>query len=103
MKQALQVGMDIKGPFPADTLFSANNLAKYDMFIALYHDQGLIPFKTISFGNGVNYSAGLTIIRTSPDHGTGFDIAGKGIASPASFIQALKVGINIYRSRNTIV
>lgn len=93
----------IYGPFSADTFFCNENFKKYDGILAAYHDQGLIPFKTISFGNGVNYSAGLTIIRTSPDHGTGFDIAGKGIASPASFIQALKVGINIYRSRNTIV
>ena len=93
----------IFGPFSADTFFCNENFKKYDGVIAAYHDQGLIPFKTISFGNGVNYSAGLPIIRTSPDHGTGFDIAGKGIASPSSFIQALRVGLNIYKSRNTIV
>ena len=93
----------IFGPFSADTFFCNENFKKYDGVIAAYHDQGLIPFKTISFGNGVNYSAGLPVIRTSPDHGTGFDIAGKGIASPSSFIQALKLGLKIYKSRNTIV
>jgi 4-hydroxythreonine-4-phosphate dehydrogenase len=91
------------GPFSADTFFCDENFKKYDGIIAAYHDQGLIPFKTMSFGKGVNYSAGLPIIRTSPDHGTGFDIAGKGIASSTSFLQAIKVGINIYKSRNTIV
>jgi 4-hydroxythreonine-4-phosphate dehydrogenase len=91
------------GPFSADTFFCNENFKKYDGIIAAYHDQGLIPFKTMSFGKGVNYSAGLPIIRTSPDHGTGFDIAGKGIASSTSFLQAIKVGINIYKSRNTIV
>ena len=92
----------IFGPFSADTFFCNENHMKYDGVIAAYHDQGLIPFKTISFGKGVNYSSGLPIIRTSPDHGTGFDIAGQGIASTSSFIQALKVGIDIYKSRNTI-
>ena len=92
----------IFGPFSADTFFCNENYKQYDGIIAAYHDQGLIPFKTISFGNGVNYSSGLPIIRTSPDHGTGFDIAGQGIASTSSFIQALKVGLDIYKSRNTI-
>ncbi|MBC8399412.1 MAG: 4-hydroxythreonine-4-phosphate dehydrogenase PdxA [Flavobacteriales bacterium] len=93
----------IFGPFSADTFFCNENFKKYDGVMAAYHDQGLIPFKTMSFGKGVNYSAGLSIIRTSPDHGTGFDIAGKGIASSTSFLQAIKIGINIYKSRNTIV
>ena len=92
----------IFGPFSADTFFCNENYKQYDGIIAAYHDQGLIPFKTISFGKGVNYSSGLPIIRTSPDHGTGFDIAGQGIASTSSFIQALKVGLDIYKSRNTI-
>ena len=65
--------------------FFNENYKKYDAIIAAYHDQGLIPFKTISFGEGVNFSAGLSFIRTSPDHGTGFDIAGKGIADHTSF------------------
>lgn len=92
----------ISGPFSADTFF-CNNYAKYDAILAVYHDQGLIPFKTISFGEGVNYSAGLPIIRTSPDHGTGFDIAGKSIADPSSFKHALKLALNIYKVRNKIL
>ena len=92
----------IFGPFSADTFF-CNNYAKYDAILAIYHDQGLIPFKTISFGEGVNYSAGLSIIRTSPDHGTGFDIAGKSIADPSSFRHALKLALDIYEIRNKIL
>ena len=92
----------VSGPFSADTFF-CNNYAKYDAILAVYHDQGLIPFKTISFGEGVNYSAGLPIIRTSPDHGTGFDIAGKSIADPSSFKHALKIALDIYELRNKIV
>jgi 4-hydroxythreonine-4-phosphate dehydrogenase len=93
----------IYGPFSADTFFCNNNYVKYDAILAVYHDQGLIPFKTISFGEGVNYSAGLPIIRTSPDHGTGFDIAGKSIADPSSFKHALKLALNIYEIRNKIL
>ena len=89
----------IFGPFSADTFF-CNNYAKYDAILAIYHDQGLIPFKTISFGEGVNYSAGLSIIRTSPDHGTGFDIAGKNIADPSSFRHALDLALDIHEVRN---
>ena len=66
----------------------------------MYHDQGLIPFKSLSFGNGVNYTAGLPIVRTSPDHGTGFDIAGKNEASESSFRNAIYLAIDIYRKRN---
>ena len=92
----------VSGPFSADTFF-CNNYAKYDAILAVYHDQGLIPFKTISFGEGVNYTAGLPIIRTSPEHGTGFDIAGKSIADPSSFKHALKLALNIYEARNKIL
>ena len=92
----------VSGPFSADTFF-CNNYVKYDAILAAYHDQGLIPFKTISFGEGVNYSAGLPIIRTSPDHGTGFDIAGKSIANPSSFKHALKLALDIYEVRNKIL
>ena len=91
------------GPFSADTFFCNNNYAKYDAILAVYHDQGLIPFKTISFGEGVNYSAGLPIIRTSPDHGTGFNIAGKSIADSSSFKHALKLALDIFELRNKIV
>ena len=92
----------IFGPFSADTFF-CNNYTKYDATLAVYHDQGLIPFKTISFGEGVNYSAGLSIIRTSPDHGTGFDIAGKNIADPSSFRHALNLALDIHEARNKIL
>ena len=93
----------VYGPFSADTFFTNENYKKYDAIIAAYHDQGLIPFKTISFGKGVNFSAGLSFIRTSPDHGTGFDIAGKGIADHTSFTNAIKLGIELFKSRNNLV
>ena len=93
----------IEGPFPSDTFFSNQGYKKYDAVLAAYHDQGLIPFKTINFGKGVNVSGGLPIIRTSPDHGTAFDIAGKNIANPASFISAVKLATEIYFSRNNLI
>lgn len=93
----------IKGPFSADTFFINENYKKYDAIIAVYHDQGLIPFKTLSFGNGVNYTAGLPVIRTSPDHGTGFNIAGQGIADFNSFYNAIKIGVETFKARNKIV
>jgi len=92
----------INGPFSADTFFVNENYKKYDGVIASYHDQGLIPFKTISFGKGVNFTAGLPIVRTSPDHGTGFDIAGKGIADHTSFTNAIKLGIQVFKLRNNL-
>jgi len=93
----------INGPFSADTFFINENYKKYDAIIAVYHDQGLIPFKTLSFGNGVNYTAGLPVIRTSPDHGTGFNIAGQGIADFNSFYNAIKIGVQTFKARNKIV
>ncbi len=96
----LQVnGIDAIGPLPADSFFGSNNYKKYDAILAMYHDQGLTPFKTLSFGQGVNYTAGLNKIRTSPDHGTAYDIAGKGIANEASFEAAVKAAIFIYKNR----
>jgi 4-hydroxythreonine-4-phosphate dehydrogenase len=88
------------GPYPADGFFGSGQYEKFDAVIATYHDQGLIPFKTLSFGNGVNYTAGLDKIRTSPDHGTAYDIAGKGIADFNSFKEAVYLAIDIYNSRN---
>jgi len=82
---------EITGPHPADTMFHAAARAKYDVAIAMYHDQALIPIKTLDFDRGVNATLGLPIFRTSPDHGTAFDIAGQGIASPTSLIEALKL------------
>ncbi|MFA3915375.1 4-hydroxythreonine-4-phosphate dehydrogenase PdxA [Ruegeria hyattellae] len=84
-------GLRITGPHPADTMFHAAARAHYDAAIAMYHDQALIPIKTLDFDRGVNVTLGLPFIRTSPDHGTAFDIAGKGIANPSSLIEALKL------------
>ncbi|WP_425078389.1 4-hydroxythreonine-4-phosphate dehydrogenase PdxA [Ruegeria denitrificans] len=81
----------LTGPHPADTLFHAAARARYDAAIAMYHDQALIPIKTLDFDRGVNVTLGLPFIRTSPDHGTALDIAGKGIANPTSLIEALKL------------
>lgn len=88
------------GPYPADGFFGSNQYEKFDAVIATYHDQGLIPFKTLSFGQGVNYTAGLAKIRTSPDHGTAFDIAGKGLADANSFKEAVYLALDIYEARN---
>ena len=84
-------GLQITGPHPADTLFHAAARARYDVAVAMYHDQALIPIKTLDFDRGVNVTLGLPFIRTSPDHGTAFDIAGKGLANPSSLIEALKL------------
>lgn len=92
-------GMMVMGPFAADGLFGSGQYKKYDGILAMYHDQGLIPFKALSFGNGVNYTAGLSVVRTSPDHGTGYDIVGKNLADPNSFRQALFAAIDIARHR----
>jgi 4-hydroxythreonine-4-phosphate dehydrogenase len=84
-------GIEVHGPFPADGFFGQKSYLAYDAVLAMYHDQGLAPFKLLSFGSGVNFSAGLPIIRTSPDHGTAFDIAGKNLADPSSFMQAYQL------------
>ena len=100
IKKLFDKGTLVFGPFAADGFFGSNQYDKYDAVVAAYHDQGLIPFKTLSFGNGVNYTAGLNKIRTSPDHGTAYDIAGKGIADYNSFKEAVYLAIDIYNSRN---
>ena len=87
------------GPFPADGFFGSGQHVKFDGILAMYHDQGLVAFKALSFGDGVNYTAGLTGIRTSPDHGTAFDIAGKNVADPSSFRKALFLAIDIAQNR----
>ena len=84
-------GIDVDGPFPADTVFVRAMRGEFDAVIACYHDQGLIPVKLVAFGHAVNVTLGLPIIRTSVDHGTAFDIAGKGIADPSSMIEAVKL------------
>jgi 4-hydroxythreonine-4-phosphate dehydrogenase len=84
-------GFDLTGPLPADTMFHARARQRYDVAVCMYHDQALIPIKTLDFDRGVNVTLGLPFIRTSPDHGTAFDIAGQGIANPTSMIEALKL------------
>jgi len=92
-------GTIIFGPYAADAFFGSGNYKNFDAILASYHDQGLIPFKTLSFGSGVNFTAGLSHVRTSPDHGTGFDIAGKNKANPSSMIAAIHTAASIYRDR----
>lgn len=87
------------GPYPADSFFGSALMTKFDGVLAMYHDQGLIPFKTISFGQGVNYSAGLSFVRTSPDHGTAYDIAGKNMADESSFREAVYMACDIAKKR----
>jgi 4-hydroxythreonine-4-phosphate dehydrogenase len=90
-------GIDVVGPLSADTMFHAKARARYDVALTMYHDQGLIPVKTLAFDEGVNVTLGLPFVRTSPDHGTAFDIAGKGVANPASLIAALKLADRLTR------
>jgi len=93
-------GMNIDGPFPADGFFGSSRWKNYDGVVAMYHDQGLLPFKVIAFESGVNITLGLPIVRTSPDHGTGFDRAGTGTASEQSFYEAAMLAISIAQHRN---
>ena len=93
-----QEGIDATGPLPADTMFHARARSRYDAALAMYHDQALIPIKTIAFDEAVNVTLGLPFVRTSPDHGTAFDIAGKGIARPDSLMAALKLAARLGRS-----
>ncbi len=99
IKEAKNNNMLVVGPFSADAFFARNNHQKFDVVLAMYHDQGLIPFKALANGEGVNYTAGLPVVRTSPDHGVAFDIAGKDKADPTSFITALFECINIINHR----
>lgn len=91
-------GYDLAGPLPADTMFHTAARARYDAAIAMYHDQALIPIKTLDFDRGVNVTLGLPFIRTSPDHGTAFDIAGKGIANPTSMVEAIRMAYRMAQS-----
>jgi 4-hydroxythreonine-4-phosphate dehydrogenase len=92
-------GIDVRGPLPADTMFHAAARNTYDCAICMYHDQALIPIKTIAFDDGVNVTLGLPFIRTSPDHGTAFDIAGTGKANPASLIAALRLAARMAEAK----
>ena len=93
--------MTVEGPLPPDTAFIPSNLKKYGIFVCLYHDQGLIPFKMLDFDTGVNVTVGLPIVRTSVDHGTAFDIAGKGIARYTSLEAACRMALVIAKNRKT--
>jgi 4-hydroxythreonine-4-phosphate dehydrogenase len=96
--EALQAeGIEVVGPLPADTMFHAKARARYDVALTMYHDQGLIPVKTLAFDEGVNVTLGLPFVRTSPDHGTAFDIAGQGLANPSSLIAALNLADRLTR------
>ena len=94
-------GIDVRGPLPADTMFHAPARARWDAAICAYHDQALIPIKTLDFAGGVNVTLGLPFVRTSPDHGTAFDIAGKGLSDADSAIAALRMAWDMARSRGT--
>jgi 4-hydroxythreonine-4-phosphate dehydrogenase len=100
IKKVKDEGKLVFGPYSADSFFGSDNYKNFDAVLAAYHDQGLIPFKTLSFGQGVNFTAGLDKIRTSPDHGTAYEIAGQGTANTNSFMEALFTGIQIFKNRS---
>ena len=103
VEHANQQGLRVLGPMPADTLFVRQKRGEFDAVLALYHDQGLIPMKLMGFGRSVNVSAGLPIVRTSPDHGTAYDIVGKGIADPSSMAAAIDVALAMVRNRRSFL
>jgi 4-hydroxythreonine-4-phosphate dehydrogenase len=102
INEAKEKGILALGPFPADGFFATDSFTKFDGVLAMYHDQGLIPFKAIVTDGGVNYTAGLPIIRTSPAHGTAYEIAGKNLASPDSFRKAIYMACDVYANRNNM-
>lgn len=99
MKEMIACGVQCFGPYPADGFMGSGNYTHFDGILAMYHDQGLAPFKALAMDEGVNFTAGLPIVRTSPAHGTAYDIAGKGIASEDSFRQAVYVAMDVFRNR----
>lgn len=99
IKEIAETGALVYGPYSADSFFGSDGYKNFDAILAAYHDQGLIPFKTLAFGKGVNYTAGLDKVRTSPDHGTAYEIAGKGKADHSSFKEAVFTAIEIFRNR----
>lgn len=99
IQEMVKKGVFCYGPYPADGFMGSGNFANFDGILAMYHDQGLAPFKTLAMEDGVNYTAGLPIVRTSPAHGTAYDIAGKGVANEDSFRQAIYVAIDVFRNR----
>lgn len=99
INSAKSIGLQVFGPYSADGFFGSGSYRKFDAILAMYHDQGLVPFKTLSFGEGVNFTSGLNVIRTSPDHGVAYDIAGKNIANEQSFRSAVYQAIDVFRNR----
>ncbi len=99
VRRLQEEGIHAMGPYPADGFFGNGSYKHFDGVLAMYHDQGLAPFKALSFGHGVNFTAGLPVVRTSPDHGTGLDIAGKGVADEGSFRAAVWAAVDIQRQR----
>jgi 4-hydroxythreonine-4-phosphate dehydrogenase len=99
IKKLKENGIMAFGPYPADSFFTPKNLSSFDGILSMYHDQGLTPFKTLSFSEGVNYTAGLNIVRTSPVHGTAVEIAGKGEANEQSFREAVFMACDIFKKR----
>lgn len=99
IESAKRDGIQVEGPMPADGFFGSRMFARFDAVLAMYHDQGLVPFKTLAFNKGVNFTAGLPIIRTSPDHGTAFDIVDRNLANPGSFLDAVHLAARLARIR----
>jgi 4-hydroxythreonine-4-phosphate dehydrogenase len=99
--EARASGLPVEGPFSADTLFMAEKWSRYSLVISHYHDQGLIPFKVLAFDSGVNVTLGLSIVRTSVDHGTAYDIAGRGVASYSSMVEAINLAAGLFRGRRS--
>jgi 4-hydroxythreonine-4-phosphate dehydrogenase len=99
LEAAKEDGIMAFGPFPADGFFATNDFKKFDAVLAMYHDQGLTPFKALAFSTGVNYSAGLPIVRTSPDHGTAYEITGQNLADEQSFLSAIYLAIDVFKNR----
>ena len=103
IKMAQEQGILAYGPYPPDGFFGVNMQYKFDAVLSMYHDQGLIPFKSLAFDSGVNFTAGLPIVRTSPDHGTAFDLAGQNKANPQSMISSIYLAIDVVRNREKYV
>lgn len=101
LTQANEEGIVAMGPYPSDGFFGSDSFTKFDAILAMYHDQGLAPFKVVNFDSGVNFTSGLPIIRTSPDHGTAYDLAGKNEANPNSFRQALYLAVDLFKNRQS--
>jgi len=95
--EAKSLGMDVEGPFPADSFFDLSGRCAFDVIVSMYHDQGLIPIKMLDFKEAVNFTLGLPFIRTSVDHGTAYDIAGKGLADPANLVKAILTAANLMK------